>query len=93
MLGLCQRARRLVSGEEMSLDLIKSERAQLVFLAKDAGPSTSKRVQDKAASYQVDVIDGFSSEELSKAIGKANRKVIAIKDSGFAKKILSLLKS
>lgn len=92
MLGLCQRARMLVSGEDMSLELIKKDKAKLVFLASDAGVNTSKRIQDKSLTYQVEVVDVFSSEEISNAIGKINRKVIVIKDNGFAKKMLSLLK-
>lgn len=92
LLGLCQRANRLVSGEDMSLALIKNSQAKLVFLANDAGFNTSKRIRDKSSSYPVPVIDTFSSDELSNAIGKLNRKVIVIKDSGFAKKMLSLHK-
>jgi len=85
------RANRLISGEEMSLDKIKSQKARLVFLASDAGFNTSKRVSDKANTYQVQIIKDFTSDELSKAIGKSNRMVIAIQDAGFAKKIISLL--
>ena len=92
LLGLCQRARRLVSGEDMSLDLIKKGKAKLVFLAHDAGANTSKRIQDKSSTQNVMVIQEFSSDELSNAIGKINRKVIVIKDTGFAKKMMSLLK-
>lgn len=91
ILGLCQRARQLVSGEEMSLDLIKKNKAKLVILASDAGINTTKRVSDKAKTYNTQVIDAFTSDELNKAIGKINRKVITIKDYGFAKKIISLL--
>ena len=91
ILGLCQRANRLVSGEEMSLDKIKSNQAKLVILANDAGYNTTKRVTDKSKTSQVQVINVFSSDEISKAIGKSNRKVLAIKDQGFAKKIISLL--
>lgn len=91
LIGLCQRARLLVSGEEMSLDKIKSNQAKLVFLAKDAAQNTSKRVLDKSKFYGVDVIQSFSSDELSNAIGKSNRKVIVIKDKGFAEKMKSLL--
>ncbi|QWB99619.1 YlxQ-related RNA-binding protein [Mycoplasmatota bacterium] len=90
-LGLCQRANLLVSGEEMSLEKIKSNQAKLVILATDAGFNTTKRVTDKSKTYHVQVIDILTSDEISKAIGKANRKVIAIKDQGFAKKIKSLL--
>lgn len=90
LLGLCQRANRLVSGEEMSLELIKKQQAKLVLLANDASDNTQKRIRDKSAYYQVPLIDEFSSDLLSKAIGKTNRKVVVIKDKGFAKKIISL---
>lgn len=91
LLGLCQRARQLTSGEEMSLERIKSNQAKLVILANDAGVNTTKRVTDKSKSYHAQVINIFSTDELSKAIGKENRKVIVINDRGFAKKIISLL--
>lgn len=93
MLGMCQRANRLVSGEDMSLTLIKKSQAKLVFLASDAGPNTKKRITDKSKTYQVRLVNDFSSDELSDAIGKINRKVVAIKDIGFAKKMISLLDS
>jgi len=92
LLGLCQRANRLVSGEDMSLAVIKKKQAKLVFLANDAGVNTSKRIRDKSTSYDVHVIDLFSTDELSGAIGKSNRKVLVVKDQGFANKMIELLK-
>ncbi|MCF7923903.1 MAG: YlxQ-related RNA-binding protein [Candidatus Izimaplasma sp.] len=91
ILGLCKRANRLVSGEGFALEKIKSNKAKLVFLASDAGVNTTKRIKDKSSFYNVFVIDSFSTDELSKAIGKNNRKVIVVTDSGFAKKIMNLL--
>jgi ribosomal protein L7Ae-like RNA K-turn-binding protein len=35
----------------------------------------------------VEIINSFNTEELSQAIGKSNRKVIAVTDRGFAEKI------
>lgn len=91
LLGLCKRANRLVSGEEMSLEKIKSNQAKLVVLASDAGPNTKKRILDKAHTYQVRVVEELTSDDISHAIGKKNRKVIVITDSGFAKKMMSIL--
>ena len=91
LIGLCQRARLLVSGEEFSLEKIKNNQARLVFLAKDASQNTSKRILDKSKFYGVDVVQSFSSDDLSTAIGRCNRRVIAINDKGFADKMKSLL--
>jgi ribosomal protein L7Ae-like RNA K-turn-binding protein len=87
MLGLCQRARKLVSGETFVLEKIKSNEAKIVFLASDAGLNTTKRTTDKCEFYHVEIINSFNTEELSQAIGKSNRKVIAVTDRGFAEKI------
>ncbi len=84
-LGLCQRARKLASGEEMVLENIKSQKAKLVFLANDAGRNTTKRISDKSSYYQVPVYLGLTSDELSQAIGKHNRKVACVTDKNFAK--------
>lgn len=83
-LGLCKRANRLVSGETNVLDKIRSLEAKLVLLANDAGPNTVKKITDKSSFYKVKLIQIFSTEELSKAIGKRNRKTIAITDKAFA---------
>ncbi|MGD9963732.1 MAG: YlxQ-related RNA-binding protein [Candidatus Izemoplasmatales bacterium] len=88
-LGLCQKAKKLVSGEAFSLEKIKNKEAQLVFLASDAGVNTTKRIKDKSLFYEIEVIEDFTTEELSKAIGKNNRKVIAILDKGFARQMKS----
>ncbi|MDD3122112.1 MAG: ribosomal L7Ae/L30e/S12e/Gadd45 family protein [Candidatus Izemoplasmatales bacterium] len=84
-LGLAYVASGLVSGEEFTLKEIKRGRAYLVFLASDAGPNTTKRVSDKSLFYHSRIIHDFTSLELSKAIGKDNRKALAITNQKFAK--------
>jgi len=84
-LGLAYIAGALVSGEEFALNEIKRSRAYLVFLASDAGPNTTKRVMDKSLFYHARIVHDFTSDEISKAIGKTNRKVLAITNQKFAK--------
>ena len=90
LLGLAQRAGRIISGEELVVKAIQEGKAKLVFLAHDAAPNLSKKIKDKSHYYQVDVSTVFSTLELSTAIGKA-RKVAAITDAGFTKKMRSLM--
>lgn len=90
-LGLCKRANKLVSGESFVLEKIKSGEAKLVFLASDAGPNTTKRISDKSKYYKVELVHQFSTDELNTAIGKTNRKAIAILDKKFATLILKQL--
>lgn len=86
-LGLVKRANKLVTGEEFVLQKIKSQRARIVFLANDAGKNTTKRITDKCKFYNVKLITLYNTDELNKAIGLENRKVIAINDANFAKMI------
>ena len=90
MLGLAQRAGKLISGEELVIKAVQSGQARLVFLANDAAANLSKRITDKSNYYEIPVSTLFTEIELSHAIGQ-NRKVIALVDDGFAKKMESLM--
>lgn len=83
-LGLAMRAQKLISGEEFSTELIQKGRACLVFLASDAGKNTTKKITDKAGSHNIRVISNLTGAEISRAIGKKNRKVVTIIDKNFA---------
>ncbi len=88
-IGLATRARKVSSGEDQVLDSIRSHRAKIVFLASDAGVNTTKRITDKCAFYNVMLVTELSTDEITNAIGKENRKVIAITDQHFAQMIKS----
>ena len=90
LLGLAQRANRIISGEELVVRAIQDGKAKLVFLANDASPNLTKKITDKSHYYKVEVSTVFSTLELSTAVGKA-RKVLAITDAGFTKKMRSLM--
>ncbi|EHJ53383.1 YlxQ-related RNA-binding protein [Streptococcus macacae] len=90
LLGLAQRAGRLISGEEMAIKAIQTQQAKLIFLANDAGLNLTKKVRDKSNYYDIEVSTVFSTLELSAAIGKP-RKVLVITDTGFSKKMRTLM--
>jgi len=90
-LGLAMRAQKLISGEEFSIELIRKQRAYLVFLASDAGKSTTKRVTDKTRFYNVKLNHELTCSEISQAIGKRNRKVITITNKDFADLLESII--
>ena len=87
LLGLAYKAKKVISGEDFCVEAIRKGEAKYLFLASDAGVNTTKKITDKANFYKVVVDNRFTSSELSSAIGKNNRMVVAITDSGFAKKI------
>lgn len=85
LLGVAMRANKLVSGESLVLKEIRSRKAHLVILAIDAAPNVEKNVTDKCKTYKVSMIRYGLRHELGKAIGKAERVVLAITDQGLAK--------
>ena len=90
LLGMAQRAGKLVSGEDLSLKEIRNGTAKLVIVAVDASENTRKKISDKGQHYEVLVAVNFTKMELSHAIGK-ERTICTIIDKGFAKKFRELL--
>ena len=91
LLGIAARARKVISGEELVVKEIQSGRAKLVLLASDASGNTSKKIQDKCTYYHVEYHVFGDRYDLGHATGKEHRVALAISDSGFAKKMSSLL--
>jgi ribosomal protein L7Ae-like RNA K-turn-binding protein len=91
LLGLANRARKIISGEELSVKEIRSGKAKLILLSADASANTAKKITDKCKSYGVPLKFIENREVLGNAIGKEARVVVAILDQGFAKKLLTLL--
>lgn len=92
LLGLIRRASQLVTGENMVLKAIRNQSVTLVLLANDAGPTSAKKIRDKANFYNIAIISAFTKAELSNATG-LERTVLAVKNPGFSKKLLELTKT
>ncbi|UOY93636.1 YlxQ family RNA-binding protein [Ectobacillus sp. JY-23] len=90
-LGLANRARKIISGEELVLKEIRGGRAKLVLLAEDASNNTAKRIKDKANYYKIPLRTVETRQQLGHAIGRDERVVVAVLDEGFAKKLQSML--
>ncbi|KOP82174.1 YlxQ family RNA-binding protein [Cytobacillus solani] len=91
LLGLANRARKVTSGEELTIKEIRNGKAKLILLSADASINTAKKVTDKCKSYHVPYKLVENREILGHAIGKEARVVVAVLDDGFAKKLKSLL--
>ncbi|USK35731.1 YlxQ family RNA-binding protein [Bacillus sp. F19] len=91
LLGLANRARKIVSGEELVIKEVRQCRAKLVLLSKDASENTAKKVHDKCSFYNIPVVSVPDRYLLGQAIGKDARVVVALVDAGFAAKMKTLL--
>lgn len=91
MLGLAQKARKLVSGEEVCEITIKSRKCILVIVAKDASERTKEKYKNMCNSKKIKILEYGNKERLGNHIGKGVRSIIAINDINFAKKIEELI--
>ncbi|OEF98645.1 L7Ae/L30e/S12e/Gadd45 family ribosomal protein [Desulfuribacillus alkaliarsenatis] len=90
-LGLANRARKVISGEETVIKRIQRNGVELLIIAEDTSEQTKKMFIDKCSYYNVKYKVLFSKACLGNAIGKSPRSACAITDKGFAKKLLSMI--
>ncbi|MFC0188856.1 YlxQ family RNA-binding protein [Fictibacillus aquaticus] len=91
LLGLANRAGKIISGEELVVKAIQKNTAKLVLLSEDASENTKKKVTDKCKFYQVEWQWIPDRNTLGNAIGKEQRVVVAVSDQGFSRKLKELL--
>lgn len=91
MLGLSQRARKLVSGEFSVDKSIKEKKAKLVLIGEDASNNTKKSFTDSCRYYHVPCFVYGSKDELGHCIGREQRAVVAILDEGMATRLSEML--
>lgn len=89
LLGLAQRAGKLISGDFAVEKAVKRGGAPLVLLAMDCAVNNTKKYTQMAETYGVPLRILLTKEELGQAIGKELRAVVLVNDSGFAKALLA----
>lgn len=91
LIGLCQKAGRLTSGEVSSEKAIKSKKSHLLIITKDASKNTHKKFTNRCTYYNVPLIEFGTKNTLGNAIGKKERAVISINDKNLANAITDLI--
>ena len=85
LLGLVYKAKKLVLGEEV---LKQIDKVKLLIIASDISIKSKQRFEKKAHYYNIEIIDNYSAEQLSKCLGKKIVKAIGIVDQGFKQALL-----
>ena len=88
LLGLCQKAGKVVSGSVLCEKNIRSGKARLVIISSEASEATIKNFSSLSHACQVPVIIAGTREQLGRAIGKYNRTVLVILDRSFKDMLL-----
>lgn len=87
MLGLAFKAGQLIPGLELSLKLIKDNRAGIALLDPDASTNTQKKMRDACNHYHIQVIL-LKAGMLGNACGRPGMAAGAVKPGGFAEQII-----
>jgi ribosomal protein L7Ae-like RNA K-turn-binding protein len=91
MLGLCQRAGKLASGDMAVEQTLKKGKARLLILAEDVSERTRERFLWLAERAQVPCYQAGTREELGEALGKPHRAVVAVQSEEFTRGIVGIL--
>lgn len=92
-LGLCQKAGKLKSGTFQVEEAVKEGGAVLVLYSNEASNNSKKGFMDMCKYYEVKCVEIGGIDEISKAIGKECRVVLAITDENMAALVESQLNS
>lgn len=88
MIGLAAKAGKVVSGEFMTENAVKSKEAYLVIIAQDVSNNTRKKFGNMCSYYKVEMCEYADKDALGHAIGKEFRASLAVIDKGLAQAVL-----
>lgn len=91
MLGLCQRAGKLVSGDLAAEQALRRRKAELLLLAEDASQRTREKFLKLAEQSATPCYSAGTRAELGSALGKAGRAVVVIQSRDFTKGMIGIL--
>lgn len=90
LLGLAQRAGKIISGELPVEKAIRSRKIKLIIIAEDASPGTKKKFCDMARFYHIKICYLLTKQSLGYCIGKDYRAILALNDAGFINQLINL---
>ena len=90
-IGLAMKDGKLMLGDGRAVESIRSGKAKLVLISKDASDNTKKKYRNMCEYRNLKLLDIFSDRnEFGQCIGRYFAVVAAVEDDGFAKRIVEL---
>ncbi|MCR5302606.1 MAG: L7Ae/L30e/S12e/Gadd45 family ribosomal protein [Lachnospiraceae bacterium] len=93
MLGLAQKAGSVKSGEFMTENAIKEQKAFLCVVAGDASGNTKKHFRDMCSYRDIPYIEYADMESIGHAIGKQFRASLCVTNAQLAQQIRNKVQS
>lgn len=92
LLGIAQRARKLISGQDSVERGVNAGKVFLIIISKGTSKHTRKKMYNLSRNKNVPILIWGNSEDLGQSIGRERRKVIGITDKGIAREISRRIK-
>lgn len=89
--GLATRAGKIVCGADAVKEVILSKKVFAVIIAEDSSLTTREKFLRYASENDIKCFVFGSIDENSKAIGKKNKAIIAVKDKNFSEAICRII--
>ena len=91
LIGLSAKAGKVECGADAVEECIKRGKAKLVIVSEDAADRTKENFEFLSKQQRVNFVVYANKDELSKAIGKNNKAVLAIKDKNLSAQIYKII--
>lgn len=91
LLGMAQRARKVVSGAFAVEQAVKDGTAKLLLIAEDAEENSVKAYREFAKKSHIPCFTALRKDSMGACMGKEYRAVAALLDDGFSKSLRKLL--
>lgn len=91
LLGFAQKSNNLISGQELVYKSLGKKYIGVVLIGANISEQSGEKITWKCRRLNIPIVTTLTTEELSQAIGKHNRTVIALTDSNFSQSIVDLI--
>ena len=91
MIGLANKAGKIISGEDPVRSAIKKDKIHLLLITEDASENTKKRFINSAIYYHIPYFIYLTKEELSISLGLKIRSIVGVADQEFTNCLIRLL--
>ncbi len=89
--GLATKAGKIVCGADAVIEAMVKRKIYLVIIAEDMSANNKEKFINMAKKYNIPIYEYGHIEENSRAIGKKNKAIIAVKDENFSKAICQII--
>ena len=91
MIGMANKANKIVSGEENLRQNIRQGKVKLIIIASDASENTKKRFSNSAKYYNIGYFIYLTKLDFKLCLAGKTRAVIGILDENFSNSIERLI--